>query len=206
MDVSIIIPYNRDRGLLRYAIESAKAQKFSGKFEVLPIHGRKYTLGQNSNIGLKRAQGKYIKFLSEDDMLPPDSIQLLYDFCEARSLDWAMGNSMNFGNKGEVIYRSDLEALRQGRNSSNGGATMYRRGILLKIGGYDESLWTAEELDLHLKLLSLKYRVDYIDAVVYKYRTHCESKSYQYRNRMHLKYKKKREQLIKSIKAKYRNG
>ena len=79
----------------------------------------------------------------------------------------------------EHLIRSVPSSLEQMiyRNSIHGGTTMYERDLLFEVGGYDESLWTGEEFDLHLLLLSKGYEPGYVDKVVYRYRLHEHNKS-----------------------------
>lgn len=62
-------------------------------------------------------------------------------------------------------------------NAIHGGTTLYKTDMLREIGGMDESLRTAEEYDMHLKLMSLGYLPGYIDKIVYNYRVWDKQKS-----------------------------
>ena len=74
MDVSIIIPYNEDRGYLDEAIRSAVMQDYPrNRYEIIVQEGDHF-LGKNINDALRRAKGRYIKVLAEDDLLTPNCI------------------------------------------------------------------------------------------------------------------------------------
>ena len=49
VDVSVIIPYHRDRGHLADAIASYNAQEFTGTSELILSHNPNYSLGENFN-------------------------------------------------------------------------------------------------------------------------------------------------------------
>jgi hypothetical protein len=66
---------------------------------------------------------------------------------------------------------------------------------------FDESLWTGEEYDLHLKFLSKGAKIGYIDKVVFRYRLHDLQKSIGKHSN---EYKAKRKEAIEAIKNKYR--
>ena len=80
---------------------------------------------------------------------------------------------------------------------------MYKKSIMLEVGGYNESIWTAEEYEFHLRLKSLGYKYGYIDEITYYYRYFKQSKSYQYRRKRGKEFKEKRQEYIEKIKQKY---
>ena len=92
--VSIIIPYLKDRGWLKDAIESAEKQDFDS-FEVIIQQGD-CTLGKNINDALEKAKGDWIKILAEDDLLPENSIRDLYNEA-VKGFDFVCGDAENFG-------------------------------------------------------------------------------------------------------------
>ena len=202
-EVSIIIPYNKDRGYLEQAIESAELQSFRD-IEVLTWWGR-HNLSKNINDALKKAKGEYIKILSEDDLLPIDSIEILYNAIQGHG--WVVGDAQNFGlmQDGWEHYpmwqaiKPDLLGMIR-RNQIHGGTTMYRKDLLLKVGGYDETLHTGEEYDLHLKLIANGYHPAVASGVVYKYRLHTKNKSMN----LSVEEKEERRQYITdTIKTRY---
>ena len=73
MKVSIIIPYNINRGYLEEAIESVKNQTYKN-IELL-IEAGNCSVGVNLNRGIKKSTGDLIRYVSEDDLLPPNSIK-----------------------------------------------------------------------------------------------------------------------------------
>lgn len=176
--ISVIIPYDIDRGFLKEAIESVKAQTY-GDWELIVEQGE-CRLGQNVNRALAEADGEYIKILAEDDLLPPKSLEILIK--GIKGYDWIYSNARNFGDL-------PLDYLKYSRNSTvtfesmlkgngiHGGTTFYRKSILDAVGGYDESLWTGEEYDLHLRLLRDGYKHRHIPGIVYDYRIHEGNKS-----------------------------
>jgi len=151
---------------------------------------------KNINIGIQQAKGDYIKLLSDDDILMPNCLRDLLDGIDG--YDFVCGNAEAFGDKNYVFESEvrDLKGLLR-FNSIHGGAVMYRKQVLIDVGGFDEGLKCAEEYDMHLKLLSEGYTLGYIDQIVYKYRVHGEQKS-DYVNRVW------RWEEIAMIKARYK--
>ena len=176
MDVSIIIPYNKDRGYLKQAIASASSQDFWGEYEVI-TECSDANVSVNINNAVKRCTGRYIKLLGEDDLLTTDCLAQLHT-----GAPLVCANALNVGEMGHcMVSRSGppnrLRDLIR-KNTIHGGTVLYRRDLLEKYP-FDESLVTGEEYDLHLRLISDGYRFDYVDEVVYMYRIHLEQKSQQ---------------------------
>jgi glycosyltransferase involved in cell wall biosynthesis len=205
MDVSIIIPYNIDRGYLKRAVTSAQKQVFKGNFEIITSHS-KASLSVNVNEGIRRAAGKYIKFLSEDDELPPYSIQQLFNFCEKNNLDWCVSVAQNINVKTGKTYlvKSKLTNFEElcRANTIHGGTTIYKRIMLAQVNGYDETLPTAEEYDLHLRLMKSGFTVGFLDTVTYIYYIHEQAKSRKYRAQENLFNEK--QKIMRFIKDRYR--
>ena len=195
--VSIIIPYNEDRGFLQDAINSVWMQTYRD-FELILEKGPG-TLGQNVNNGLKKASGEFIKILAEDDELTPDCLQILTN--GIRNYDFIYSDAENFGNlpSGWDIYSKDTTtnlADMLHANGIHGGTALYRTDMFRDVGGYDESLWTGEEYDLHLRLIKAGYKHRHVPGIVYRYRIHGDNKS-------QLANVKIRHQYIDEIRKKY---
>ena len=176
--VSIIIPYNKDRGYLQDAFASVWRQTYRD-FEIILEKGD-YSLGKNANNGLWKARGEFIKVLAEDDELTPDCLKILVEGIQG--YDFIYSDAENFGNlpPGWDARSHDktvtLESMLKG-NGIHGGSTLYRKEVLEAVGGYDEDLWTGEEYDLHLKLLKNGYKHRHVPGIVYRYRIHINNKS-----------------------------
>jgi len=175
--ISVIIPYDIDRGYLREAIASVKAQTY-GDWELIVERGL-CRLGQNLNNAIKGARGEYIKVLAEDDLLTPDCLTILLKGIQG--YDFVYSDAENFGDlKGWPPRSHDktvtLESMLKG-NGIHGGTTLYRRDVLMEVGCYDDSLCTGEEYELHLKLIHAGYTHRHIPGIVYRYRLHASNKS-----------------------------
>ena len=93
--VSIIINYSEDRGWLHEAIASAHAQDYPN-VEVIVEYGPDKNASENANNGIARCTGDYIKYLSEDDFLPPDCVSRSVETLEATGADFIYGCAYNF--------------------------------------------------------------------------------------------------------------
>jgi len=194
--VSVIIPYNEDRGFLQDAIESVWSQTYRD-FELILAKGDG-TLGQNVNKGIEQAAGEFVKILAEDDELTPDCLKILTDGIQG--YDFIYSDAENFGElpSGWDARSHDKTVSLDGMlvaNCMHGGTTLYRSGILKDVGAYDTTLWTGEEYDLHLRLLKAGYKHRHVPGIVYRYRIHGNNKSMRDRVARH--------EYIDQIKKKY---
>lgn len=197
--ISVIIPYDRDRGHLSKCVESIEAQTYRD-FEIIHAHSD-CSVAVNFNFGLKMAKGEFCKFVTEDDWLPENSLQDLTD--GIGDAWWAYANAIQYedADKSTWIYKPTLHDLKSNieKNQVHGGTTIYRTDMLLARGGMDESLWTGEEYEMHLRLWSKGFKPSYIDKEVYFHRLWNGQKSKQYRRTNKLK----RDEEIKRIQALY---
>ena len=182
--ISIIIPYDQDRGFLAEAVASAESQTFKD-FEIIKQFGN-CNVSKNLNDGIRKAKGEYIKILAEDDLLLPNCLQDLhegiqgYDFVNADAQNFGI-NPMWYGdeeyhesehigkltNFAEMLFQNQLHQL----------TIMYRKSILVAVGGFDEGLETAEDYDMNMLLLSKGYKIGYVNKFVGRYRLHETNKS-----------------------------
>lgn len=176
--VSIIIPYSKDRGYLKQAIDSVYKQTYDGRIEIL-LSESPNNVSYNINVGVKQAKGDYIKYLCDDDFLTTNSIK---DSVEAiQGFDFIHGVANNvFKTHTHVQYprlkRPTLNDMLES-NVIHGGTLMYRREVFEKIGLFDESLTCAEEYDFNLRCLKFGMKLGYTDKILYNYRRHDEQKS-----------------------------
>lgn len=189
MKVSVIIPYNKDRGYLAEAVESAERQEnfvLNEDYEIIVQQGD-WMLSRNFNDGFKKAKGKYIKILAEDDKLSFNCLYSLYTHAEEKGLDVVCADAMNFDLDGTntMVYKSRVPrtvhqlAL---ENTLHGGTLLYKATALKSISAltdevFNERMWTAEEYDVSLRLADAGCRFGYTPEVVYYYRLHGEQKS-----------------------------
>jgi glycosyltransferase involved in cell wall biosynthesis len=202
MRVSVIIPYKKDRGYLQQAIDSVHAQTYPD-VELILSQSDNY-VGFNLNRGIEKATGEFIRYLCDDDMLQPRSIE--HSVKAMGAYDFIHGNAVHFFPGNKKIYhvprvqKPVLKDMYEG-NCIHGGSVMYRKSSFDKFGYYDESLWTGEEFDLHLKWLSEGAKMGYVQKEVYLYRRHAEQKSIGVQTR---EYHLERVQAINIIRDRYR--
>lgn len=203
--VSIIIPYNKDRGWLNDAIYSVKEQTYPN-IELI-LSQSPASVGVNLNYGIAKATGSFIKYLCDDDLLPPNSIEQSIAAFTGPEIDFIHGCATNFWmdiNKEEVyiptVKRPTLSDMLE-HNQIHGGTLMYRASVFRKFGFFDPTLWTGEEYEFNLRLLNSGAIIGYSPDILYKYRRHQQQKSLGNKN---YDYQARRREAIESIKNRYR--
>ena len=170
--VSIIIPFNIDRGFLKQAIKSAVNQ---GEIILSESDG---SVGHNVNQGIKRVKTEFVCILAEDDLLTETAIQ---DRLKAiKNYQWIHSRAVNFGEDYETPLNwtfphpilKDMLIM----NRICGSTTLYRTELFDDFK-WDVSLFTAEEYDFHLKLMHSGIMPGFCDKITFKYRRHDAQKS-----------------------------
>src|SRR5690606_16080804 len=146
--VSIIIPYNKDRGWLNQAIRSVELQTYSNV--ELIISQSKNGMSYNFNRGIEQSCGDFIKYLHEHDMLSKDGIEK-YVKAFKPSTSFIHGNAIDFR---ELVSQGNIyKPIKKHLNLKNmlttnyihGGTLMYRKEVFKEVGMFNETLWTGEE-------------------------------------------------------------
>ena len=114
------------------------------------------------NAGLNIASGDYIQFLDVDDYLNDDKVKLQLELIqnENTTIDILFDNYFIEELSGErELIKNEMSDLWLGLLKGKLGFTssnLWRREILLKIGGFDVSLVTSEEYHLIFEILKNK--------------------------------------------------
>ena len=177
--VSIIIPFNRDRGWLKEAIDSVNNQTYTGEIELILSQNEK-GVSYNLNRGIERANGEFIKYLCDDDRLTPNSIEDSVKAMEGK--DFIHGRAISFFDDGRKdlftppVLNPDVNRMILG-NCMHGGTLMYRADVFKRFGLFDETLTTGEEYDFNMKIMKGGAKLGYTDSILYEYRRHRTQKS-----------------------------
>ena len=193
MKVSIIIYFKEDRGWLNEARQSVRNQRFEGKIELIEAHNPNQNASQNLNDGIRQATGDYIRYLSEDDLLPQYSVYESVNAMIETGADFIHGKAKNFFGypviypEGHISFSGRVHLQEPElkyptledmiKNNHIHGGTVFYKGELLKQNLFDETLDCAEEYDLNMRLLKQGYKIDYCPEFLYFYRRHNKQKS-----------------------------
>ena len=194
--ISIIIPYNKDRGYLTHALNSIDRQGYKD-IEVIQSHSDN-GVSYNLNQGIKKVKGELITYLCDDDMLPPNAIG---DTVNNFKGDFIHGNAVNFwadGKKHLQIPTKLNPTLKDmlNKNFIHGGTVTYHARCF-ENNLFDESLTTGEEYEFNLRLLSQGFKLEYIDKLLYLYRRHEQQKSLGNMNSEYIAERRKKINLIR---------
>lgn len=201
--VSVVIPtYNRAE-LLKRAINSVLRQTFED-FELIVVDdassdntpevvesikdGRiQYVrLEKNSggpvarNTGIKKARGRFIALLDDDDEWLPNRLELQIEKFESLEKDVGVvygGFYYVSQDTGEIIgkrlprYRGDVYTHLLKENFIGSPTLLIQRECFKKAGLFDPELKSSQDWDMWLRIARY-YKFDYVPAVVAKYYVH----------------------------------
>ncbi|MES2460459.1 MAG: glycosyltransferase family A protein [Armatimonadota bacterium] len=121
------------------------------------------------NHGLELAQGDFIAFLDADDLWPEKSLEVRTHALQADpALDVVTGQVRVLPETGEgTIYGPNL------------GAALFRRSVFDKVGVFDPTLRTSEDVDWFLRARENSVSIAQISAVTLHYRRHEASLTHQ---------------------------
>lgn len=175
--VSVYIPTRNRAEPLRRAIESALKQTWQNieiivvddasedqthdilrkLADVHPIsiirNDRPKGAAASRNIALEHASGDFVAGLDDDDFWLPERIELLMNAFEAGCSAVCSHDKMDYGNreltwkKKPLITFDDLLYYNQ-----VGNQVLTKKEYILAVGGYDESLPSAQDYDLWIRL------------------------------------------------------
>jgi len=182
--ISVILPtYNRGNVISR-AIESVLCQTYKnieliiiddGSFdnteEVISKYKDdiKYIKQDNAgassarNNGIRQSQGEYIAFLDSDDQWECNKLQLQYEFFASNDVALVSTDSKTYFEDGSLKKISTRKLVNKSIKSFEdvfmhpylGTPTvMVKKSVILDEGGFDETLRTAEDIDLFLRISS----------------------------------------------------
>jgi glycosyltransferase involved in cell wall biosynthesis len=205
--VSVIIPTFRHRDFILPALNSVFEQTFTD-YEVIVVNdgspddtaqvlrplrdaGRiKYieqaNAGQASarNRGLNEARGKFIAFLDDDDLWPPDKLEWQSSTLLKRDdLVAIAGNAAIFEHSISLCRPRQASPLMLTCKSlflrnpiSSPGQMLIRSTTIRQLGGFKPELWGVDDLDLWMRL-TLAGRIEIHIRTALYYRLHADNAS-----------------------------
>lgn len=139
---------------------------------------------QTLNQGWNAATGRYLAYLSADDILEPNCISAMVQALEAdEGVVCAYPNSDLIDSYGTVIKRAvcapfDLERTVVDQECRIGPGAVFRRSAFLEVGGWNPTYKLAPDRDFWIRLSS-KGRFHFDERPLAKYRLHTGATSYR---------------------------
>jgi SAM-dependent methyltransferase len=203
--VAVVLTTYNDAAFLREALLSVFAQQRPADEVIVVDDGSKVSptaivadfpkaillwkrnggLSSARNLGLQSARSRYITFLDADDRLEPNATASGVA-CFARKPDAAMvygghrrihanggrAGSDNYQGVSEDAYADLLSGNRIGMHAT----VLYRREVLVALGGFDEGLRRCEDYDLYLRI-ARSYPIASHPEIIAEYRWHGHNMS-----------------------------
>lgn len=189
----LIIPSYNQQEYLPDAIESALNQtlpfqeiivvddgstdnslEIARKYPVKVISQVNKGLASARNTGIMNSSGDYVFFLDADDILSPNTNEIITKAIKETNADIVAPSFKCFGKGNDIIILSptiNLEMFKDGGNYLPYFCAV-RREKLLEVGGYSPKMtWGWEDLHLWINLLSRGATVKTIPEVLVLYRT-----------------------------------
>ncbi|MDD3722642.1 MAG: glycosyltransferase [Lutibacter sp.] len=195
--ISIILPVYNGQNYLSKAIESCLNQSYNhielvivndcstdNSLKIIESYGandkriviinnkENKKLPASLNIGHKNARGAFITWTSDDNILKPNFIEVLFKSLEKEHADVVYSNY-------DIIYENgSLKRKHQAGPTEHllfgnkiGASFLYKKEVYQTLNGYDENLYLVEDYDFWLRA-SLKFKFFHLDENLYQYRLH----------------------------------
>lgn len=194
--VTVYIPTRNRLDLLKNAISSVLSQTY-GNIEIIVVddasedataeyltmlssrndrvfyHTHSQPKGANAarNLAIKQANGFFVTGLDDDDEMLPDRIEKLvnayqddcaYVFSRYTLIDKSMKEKSPRLTIGDLTFDDMLFG------NLTGNQVLAKKELFLKAGLFDEELEAAQDLDMWLRLLSVKNKAIYVNEILYK--------------------------------------
>ena len=138
------------------------------------------------NLGMRTSNSKYVAILDSDDLIAPQKIELQVEYLEQhQKVGLVYTNGEAFENIGDCLYRMFDSKHCENNNPerfllncyfSVPSNSLVRRTAFIKAGKFDETLRSAYDHDMGLRLAEIT-RLAYIDKILWYYRKHSVSLS-----------------------------
>tara|TARA_Y100000310_G_scaffold213595_2_gene214541 strand:+ start:3852 stop:4484 length:633 start_codon:yes stop_codon:yes gene_type:complete len=119
-----------------------------------------------SNLGLQKSIGRFFIRVDADDFIAPETCYFLKTYLQKTKEAFCV--SCDYWLVDD--YENKIERKYAKRDNISCGI-MYRRDLLLKLGGYNSDMRHKEEEELR-KRLGDKYKIHHLEIPFYRYRMH----------------------------------
>ena len=196
--VSIVLPTYKRAHVLPLAIRSVLAQTY-GNWELIVVSDnspdnteevvkafddpriRYYRndpnlrLPRTLNRGFSLAQGEYLTWTSDDNMLAPEAIARMVETLQCGESDFVFADYFEFADTDPKGAPLDIRPVRlpdapdMAKGNSIGACFMYTRAVYARVGDYDPDLFLNEDYDYWMRI-ARQFRIQHIPELLYYFR------------------------------------
>src|SRR3990167_2130806 len=156
-------------------IVNALAEK-TGKIRIIK-NGKSLGVTTSLNLALQNAKYEYVARMDADDESLPDRLKLQHDYLQKNPNIAVVGGQVLFmGSTSQhdyhLRYETNSELIKKEmlkNNQLSHPAVMYRKSVILQLGGYRDFFKNAEDYDLWLRLLRHSYEISNLDTLIIRY-------------------------------------
>lgn len=150
------------------------------------IHQNNMGMGESLNRAMKASTAKYIARLDADDEMVSGRLQAQVAYLDAHKNVAVVASRVQLINTaGDVVGSAGRQGLGVGvlRSEAMAGtligfhhpSVMFRREMILKVGGYRGKFWPVEDVDLWNRVVERSWDVFVLDEFLTRYRLHDSS-------------------------------
>lgn len=132
-------------------------------------------LPRTLNRGFSLAQGDYLTWTSDDNMLAPEAIARMVETLQAGDADFVFADYYEFADTDDKGQPTDLKPVRlpdtpdMAKGNSIGACFLYTRQVYERIGDYDPDLFLNEDYDYWMRI-ARQFRMRHIPELLYYFR------------------------------------
>lgn len=143
------------------------------------INEKNIGLTESLNKAIKAAKGEYICRMDADDIAFKDRLSIQYNFAEENQYKFVVSpvilideNDKEIGNTKFItnLKYTMLVSILKNANILHHPTFFVKRNFLVKIGGYNNHFWVAQDYDLILRILKINVKIGITKKCTIKYR------------------------------------
>ena len=137
----------------------------------LIINEKNVGVAESSNIGIRAAKGQFVMRVDADDFINSDTCYIMRRYL--------VDNHDAFCVSCDYVLVDDHENIIERKYAEEENIScgiMYRRDLLLELGGYNPNMRHREEEELRKRLDNF-YKIDHLRIPFYRYRMHNHNKT-----------------------------